>query len=223
MDLQIRTISGDEFLPYMRAIDAAFSETASDEDIERERRMAEMDRCFAAFDGPEIVGTAAAFTMPMTVPGGEIEIGFVTMVAVRPTHRRRGVNTALMRRQLEDARERGEAVEVLFASEGGIYGRYGYGLATFGLSIEIETARSAFVRGSESTGELRMVPRDAAEEAILAVNEATRLDRPGMVQLDERRLDYMLSHEHGPEKDVPSLFVLHEAVDGVDGYAVYKV
>ena len=75
MDLQIRPISEDEFLPYMRAIDAAFSETASDEDIERERRMAEVDRCFAAFDGPEIVGTAAAFTMPMTVPGAEIEIG----------------------------------------------------------------------------------------------------------------------------------------------------
>ncbi|MGH3141719.1 MAG: GNAT family N-acetyltransferase, partial [Gaiellales bacterium] len=111
MDLQIRTIAEDEFLPYMRAIDAAFSETASDEDIERERRMAEMDRCFAAFDGPEIVGTAAAFTMPMTVPGAEIEIGFVTMVGVRPTHRRRGVNTALMRRQLDDAHERGEAVE----------------------------------------------------------------------------------------------------------------
>ena len=68
-----------------------------------------------------------------------------------------------------------------------------------------------------------MVPRDAAEKAILAVNEATRLDRPGMVRLDERRLDYMLSHEHGPEKDLPSLFVLHEAADGVDGFAVYKV
>ena len=115
----------------MRAIDAAFSETASDEDIERERRMAEVDRCFAAFDGPEIVGTAAAFTMPMTVPGAEIEIGFVTMVAVLPTHRRRGVNTALMRRQLDEAHERGEVVEVLHASEGGIYGRYGYGLATY--------------------------------------------------------------------------------------------
>jgi hypothetical protein len=68
----------------MRAIDAAFSETASDEDIERERRMAEVDRCFAAFDGPGIVGTAAAFTMPMTVPGAEIEIGFVTMVPSGP-------------------------------------------------------------------------------------------------------------------------------------------
>jgi predicted acetyltransferase len=144
-------------------------------------------------------------------------------VAVRPTHRRRGVNTALMRRQLDEAHERGEVVEVLHASEGGIYGRYGYGLATYGLSIEIETARSGFVPGSEPAGELRLVPRDAAEKAILAVNEATRLDRPGMVRLDERRLDYMLSHEHGPEKDLPSLFVLHEAADGVDGFAVYKV
>ncbi|MGH2635577.1 MAG: GNAT family N-acetyltransferase, partial [Actinomycetota bacterium] len=132
MDVQIRTITEDEFAAYGRAVEAAFSEAVSDEDVERERRLAELDRSFAAFDGPEIVGTAAAFTMPMSVPGGEIEVGYVTAVGVKPTHRRRGINTQLMRRQLEDARDRGELVEVLYASEGGIYGRFGYGLATLG-------------------------------------------------------------------------------------------
>jgi predicted acetyltransferase len=68
-----------------------------------------------------------------------------------------------------------------------------------------------------------LVERDRAVEAILAVNEAMRLVRPGMVGLDEVRLDYDLTHEHGPEKDVPSMFALHEGDDGVDGYVVYKV
>ena len=90
MDLQIRTISEDELDAYFRATEAAFSSVATDQDLERERKMAEPDRCFAAFDGPEIVGTAGAYTMPMTIPGGEMEVGFVTAVGVRPTHRRRG-------------------------------------------------------------------------------------------------------------------------------------
>ena len=223
MDLQIRTISGDELDAYFRATEAAFSSVATDQDLERERKMAEPDRCFAAFDGPEIVGTAGAYTMPMTIPGGEMEVGFVTAVGVRPTHRRRGVNTQLMRRQLDDARARGEAVDVLYASEGGIYGRYGYGLATFGLSFEIETARAAFVRGYAPAGEIRQVEQDEVVKTILAVNDANRLLRPGMVRLDERQLEYWLTHEHGENKKVPSLFVLHESEDGTDGYAVYKV
>lgn len=223
MDVEIRTIAEDELDTYFRAMEAAFSSLPSDADLERERTMAEADRCFAAFDGPEIVGTAGAYTMPMTVPGGELEVGFVTAVGVRPTHRRRGINTRLMRAQLDDARERGEALEVLYASEGGIYGRYGYGLATFGLSFEIETTRAAFVRGYAPAGEIRLVERDEAIEAILAINDAGRGMRPGMVHLDERRLEYDLGHEHGEERNIPSLFVLHEGDEGLDGYAVYRM
>lgn len=223
MDLRIRTISEGELDAYFRATEAAFSSVATDEDLERERTMVEPDRCFAAFDGPEIVGTAGAFTMPMTIPGGAIEVGFVTAVGVRPTHRRRGVNTRLMRAQLDDARTRGEPVEVLHASEGGIYGRYGYGLATFGLSFEIETARAAFVRGYTPAGPIRLVEHDEAVKAILAINDANRGARPGMIHLDERRLEYEIGHEHGEEKKVPSVFALHDGDDGIDGYAVYKV
>ena len=222
MDVQIRTITEDEFAAYARAVEAAFSEAVSDEDIERERRLAELDRSFAAFDGPEIVGTAAAFTMPMSVPGGEIEVGYVTAVGVKPTHRRRGINTQLMRRQLEDARDRGELVEVLYASEGGIYGRFGYGLATLGLAIDAESSRSAFVRGYEPSGSIRLVEREAAIKDVLAVHDAVRPTRPGMVQLDEDRLEYGL-HEHGPDREAPRFFALHEGDRGVDGYTIYRV
>jgi predicted acetyltransferase len=222
MDLQIRTISEDELPAFVRATEAAFSSVASPEDIDRERLLAEPDRCFAAFDGPELVGTAGAFTMPMTVPGGEIEVGYVTAVGVLPTHRRRGVNTMLMRGQLDDARDRGELVEVLYASEGGIYGRYGYGIGTLGLTLDVESAYTSFVRGFEPAGRVRLVERETAVKQILAVHEATRRLRPGMVGLDERRLEYGLrEHEHDPK--VPSTFVVHEDDDGVDGYAVYTV
>jgi predicted acetyltransferase len=223
MDIEIRAIAEDGLDAFFRATESASSSVASDDDLERERTLAEPDRCFAAFDGPEIVGTAGAYTMPMTIPGGETEVGFVTAVGVRPTHRRRGINTELMRRQLDDARRRGEVVSVLHASEGGIYGRFGYGLATFGLSFEVETARSAFVRGYAPAGEIRAVERADAVKEILSINEANRVLRPGMVRLDERRLEYALGHEHGDERKIPSMFVLHVGDDGTDGYAVYKV
>lgn len=222
MDVEIRTISEDKFAGYLRAAELAFSDVPTDEDLERERVLVEYERSYAAYDGPEIVGTAAVFTMPMTVPGGEIEVGYLTAVGVRPTHRRRGINTQLMRRQLDDAHERGELVDVLYASEGGIYGRYGYGLGTFGAEIEIESSRSAFVRGYAPSGTIRLVERDDAMKEVLAVHETARLTRPGMVQLDERRLGYVL-HEHGPDATLPQMVVLHDGGDGVDGFAVYHV
>src|SRR3972149_4958127 len=99
MDLQFRTISEAEFADYARAVEAAFSEAPTDEDLERERRLAVLDRCFGAFDGAEIVGTTALLPIPMALPGNEIEGGAVTAVGVKPTHRRRGVNAGLVRPQ----------------------------------------------------------------------------------------------------------------------------
>jgi len=223
MDLRIRAISKDEFVPFITVAGTASGEEPDPAEVERERTMAEPDRCLAAFDGPQIVGTAGVFTMPMTCPGGELEVGFLTNVGVLPTHRRRGINTRLMRRQLDDAHDRGEPVSILYASEGGIYGRYGFGLGTWGLVIDIETSRSAFVRGHASSGSMRLVDREEAVKAILAINGSTRSDRPGMIHLDERRLRYVLGHEHGDEKERPTFFAVHETDDGVDGSVVYKI
>jgi predicted acetyltransferase len=218
----IRTISEDEFPAYVRANVAAFGDVAKEEDIERERRLSRMDRCLAAFDGTEIVGTAAAFEMPMTIPGGDLAVGFVTMVGVKPTHRRRGINTQLMRAQLDDCHEREEAVAILYASEGGIYGRYGYGLATFGLDLRADSGSADFVRGYRPSGGVRLVERDEAIKDVLSVLEAIRAQRPGMVGLNEDRFEYAM-HEHGEDAKLPRLFALHEGDGGVDGYAMYRV
>src|SRR5580765_5779436 len=128
MDIRIRRITDDEFEPFLLASELASSDVPDPDEIERERSIAEPERNFAAFDGPDIVGTAGAFTMPITVPGGELVVGYPTLVGVLPTHRRRGIAAALMRALLDDAHERGELLSVLYASEGGIYGRYGFGL-----------------------------------------------------------------------------------------------
>jgi predicted acetyltransferase len=222
MDIAIRTIGEDEFEAYMNAAEAAFGGFVEPGDLQRERSIAELDRTFAAHDGEQIVGTAAVVTMPMTVPGADLQVGFVTAVGVVPTHTRRGINTALMRRTLEDARDRGEAVDVLFASEGSIYGRFGYGMAAPELRLDARTTHAGFVRGYQPSGSIRLASQQEGMDAILLVHGTARRGRPGSIELTPTRLTYAL-HDHGEDKGKPRFFALHEGPDGVDGYLVYRV
>src|SRR5581483_4999816 len=106
------------------------------------RELTEPDRAIGVWDGDVCVGTAGAFRFRLTVPGGgAVPAAGVTMVSVAATHRRRGVLTSMMRRQLADIRSWEEPLAVLTASEPAIYGRFGYGAATFQLGAEIDTSR----------------------------------------------------------------------------------
>src|SRR6266581_4264060 len=73
----------------------------------------EFGRTLAAFDGDTIVGGTGAFSFQMRVPGAMAAVAGVSLVAVLPSHRRQGILSALMRRQLADVSERGEAVAEL--------------------------------------------------------------------------------------------------------------
>jgi predicted acetyltransferase len=222
MDVEVRTIVEDEFEPWMRAIETAFGGHLRPEDVENERKVIEPARCLAAFDGVDIVGCASSVVFEMTVPGGTVPTVGVTGVGVKPTHRRRGVNTALMRRQIDDLRGEGHALAALFASEGGIYGRFGYGLASFAGSIEIETSRSAYVRGVELDGSFRLLERAEAKESFLSVYDRVRLGRPGAMAMTPDWFDYEFADKHfGEERHF--FFAIHEAGDGPDAYAAYTV
>lgn len=92
---------------------------------------------------PELVGTAGSFTSSLTVPGGaQVPMAAVTDVGVLPTHTRRGLASALLRRQLQQAVDRGEVVATLRASEATIYERFGYGIASATAAVEVDVARA---------------------------------------------------------------------------------
>jgi predicted acetyltransferase len=223
VDFRIRGIREDELEAWIHATELAFSDRLDHEEIEVERSVAEVDRSMAAFDGEDIVGTAAAVSLQMAVPGGRVlPVAGVTMVGVRPTHRRRGINTTLMRRLLEQARERGEPLSALFASESSIYGRFGYGLASFSCAIDLETDRAAFVPSYRPTGRVRLQPRDEAIPTLVEVYGRSRHARPGTIDMDERRFRWWL-HPHHWEKDDPAFVAVHEGADGPDAYALYHV
>ncbi|MEV5959701.1 GNAT family N-acetyltransferase [Streptomyces sp. NPDC051987] len=181
---ELRVLRPEEFDGWWDHLVRAFGAgPASAEERDLDRSLTEPERSLAAWDGSELVGTAGAFGFRMTVPGGAVlPTAGITMVSVAATHRRRGVLTSMMRRQLDDIREWGEPLAALTASEPAIYGRFGYGAATFQLQAEIDTSRVT-LDVPAGTGDVRLRYADPAEvlDACEAVYAELVPRRPGML------------------------------------------
>ena len=130
MDFEVRAVTDEEYGPWARAISLGWGNHPREDDIARWRPTIDLDRTVGAFDAGKPVGGFCTIPCEMIVPGGSLTIAGVTNVAVQPTHRRRGMLTAMMAHQRRDIHRRGEALSGLFASEGVIYGRFGYGTGT---------------------------------------------------------------------------------------------
>ena len=224
MDIRIRPIEPDELASFTTTTEASFGEHPTPGSIERWRTVFEFDRSLAAFDRTAIVGTTGLLTLTLTTPGGEAPMAGVTAVGVLPSHRRRGILTALMRQQLDDIRERGEPLAGLWASEGTIYGRFGYGLATLGIRIEADRDRTTFVNQVDDPGSLEMVDHDEALREMPAVFERCRPRRAGMLTMNEAMWTSEftdLEHHRGGASAL--FYVLHRSAGGVDGYLTYRV
>lgn len=143
MTTDVRVLAEAEWDAWYETLELAFGGVAeSAEERELWRALTECDRSIGVWDGEACVGTAGAFSFRVVVPGGAlVDAAGVTMVGVAATHRRRGILTSMMRRQLDDVRAAGEPLAVLTASEPVIYGRFGYGAATQQLKADIDTTR----------------------------------------------------------------------------------
>jgi predicted acetyltransferase len=204
---------------------AAFGETVDEAETADNERLFEADRRLGAFDGDVCVGTAGAFSHRLTIPGGEVASCGVTAVGVIPTYRRRGVLTELMRYQLDDAVTRGEPVAALFASEGAIYGRYGYGMATFFGSWQLERTRSAFRDPVQPEGVIRAIDLDGAKRLFPPVYELLRATWPGFYNRTEAWWDVEVLNDRERRRRgaSPAYRVVHEAEGQVEGYAIYRL
>jgi predicted acetyltransferase len=222
MDIEIRTIGDGEREEWVRAGDASFSEILKEDEVAALLPTLETDRSFAALDGDRIVGTAATITSRMVVPGGaRIPTAAVTMVGVSPTHRRRGINTSMMSAILEQAAERAEPIAALFASEGAIYGRFGYGLSAYLGEFQAESARMQYVRGYQPQGRTELVSREEAMPLIGRIYDAAL--RPGGVERSAILRDHRFAPV-GEDKDKSWFYAVHRAEDGEpDAYAVYSM
>jgi predicted acetyltransferase len=176
-------ISPDEVPAFVEGLYTAFHRDVPPHHIERWQRVLEPERVLALRDRGMIVAGAGIFSRRLTVPGGEVPLAAVTLVAVRATHRRRGMLTTLMRRQLADVHEAGrEAVAALWATEPVIYGRFGYGMAALAAQIEVSKREARLRRTSAAQVDL-LAPADALD-AMQRVYEEVRPRVPGMLGRD---------------------------------------
>ncbi|MCX2179859.1 GNAT family N-acetyltransferase [Streptomyces sp. SKN60] len=230
MTTELRVLDAAEWDDWYTVLERAFGGVPeADEERKLWQELTEHERFLGAWDGDRCVGTAGAFSFRLSVPGGRVvPAAGVTMVSVAGTHRRRGILTSMMRRQLEDVRSWGEPLAVLTASEPVIYGRFGYGAATFAAHATIDTTRVRLEvpEGPEGVDgiALRVTTPTEALDATEAVYAKLVAGRPGML---ERRPGWERLGLLDPPGDragaSPRLCVLAERDGEVVGYAHYAV
>jgi len=241
MEIEIRPVAAEEVDAFIRAVPGAaglptwepepaawwtgpgnsspFSSRISDKELARYRsEVRELDRTQAAFADGKLVGTSGLYTLEVTVPGSRpVAMGGVTSVGVLPTHRRRGLLRGMMRAMLDDCHTRGEVLAGLSASEGGIYGRYGFGPATGTVRWELDRAKARLASGrTEWPGRLELVDGAALAAAAPALYDRVRQTRVGQVSASPGT--WTSSTQGGNRR-----FVLNYGLDGaVDGAAIYR-
>lgn len=219
--LPMRSITAEEYPAFATAVETAFALEARPADIALWRRITELDRTVAAFDGSRIVATGTADSLEVTVPGGAaVRMAGITAIGTLPTHRRRGLLTRTMRRLLDDARDRGEPLAGLWASEAVIYGRFGFGWAASGLHVTVDTRRAAFTAPPDLRGRMRLLDEAEARAMLPRIYEQARPGTPGMLSRSSARWEWAFHDPEHLREGAGRQFIV---ADRDRGYARYRV
>jgi predicted acetyltransferase len=223
-DIIIRAVTTDEYPAFATAVIEGFSEDLPGKDFpEILEKVLPPDRTLAAFDGDTIVGTFGGFELDLTVPGGKVKMEGTTVVTVFPTHRRMGLLNDMMVQHLDNAVANEFPVAGLWASESGIYGRFGYGIATYAATRNLDGPVLQFRDGVDVDRVRRITPEQAADRLPPVFDRVCRKS-PGMfARSDVWWEQEILRDEEWMRRGRTShRIVIHEDADRADGYAIYR-
>ena len=173
-----------------------------------------------ACDGDDVVGTSHYLDLRLTVPGGAVlPVAGVTFVAVAPTHRRRGILRTMYTELHSRIADAGFPIAGLTASEGGIYGRFGYGPATIEQEFSVDRRFARFRDDAPDPGGVRMVKPADHRDDLAEIYERWRLRTPGGLVRPKALWDELLADRQWVRRGGTEWFAfLHP-----DGYALYRV
>jgi predicted acetyltransferase len=173
-----------------------------------------------ACDGDDVVGTSHYLDLRLTVPGGAVlPVAGVTFVAVAPTHRRRGILRTMYTELHSRIADAGFPIAGLTASEGGIYGRFGYGPATIEQEFSVDRRFARFRDDAPDPGGVRMVKPADHRDDLAEIYERWRLRTPGGLVRPKALWDELLADREWVRRGGTEWFAfLHP-----DGYAMYRV
>lgn len=204
----------------------------------RERSLATYETDGRIFTGAYQTGSVAPSSLPADVPvatfgtfrktinvgfGRMLEAQLVTAVTVRTSHRRRGLLRRMMTEDLQSAKGDGIAVAALTASEGSIYGRFGYGVASLERTLKVDTTARFSLR-HQPTGTVEVADPKVLLEVAPAVFDRVHRHTPGSIGRQDWYRQLASGSIGRDGKEDPAIKVaLHYGPDGgIDGYVSYK-
>ena len=118
--------------------------------------------------------------LKLTVPGGAVlPAAGITWVGVAPTHRRRGLLRAMYTELHQRFADAGYPIAGLTATEGGIYGRFGYGPATVETELTVDRRFARFHHDAPDPGGVRMVRPGEHRDEFAAIYDRYRRRHTG--------------------------------------------
>ena len=220
----IRPIRADELEAWFAAFGTAFYVWPSDPAASAEfrRPTLDLDRTIGAFEGDTIVGTFRTFPTLLTLPGNaRVSVNAVSGVSVRPTHRRRGTLRLMAGDDTRRAAARGDAASILISAEWPIYGRFGYGPATWFAEWTLPVRATGFA--VEPVGSVEVVDLATAPELLPDLYDRCAASQPGEIarRLQRWDLDLGIVEFPGRPRWRGSIAIHRDAAGEPDGYARY--
>ncbi len=224
MGYAVRTGAATDLEPVMELLFTAFHNDTDDlEAVEAARLVFEPERSLLAVDDEDgqLLAHVSAFSRSLSVPGGvAVPAAFVSMVSVAPHARRRGLASELLIRQMH---EMPEPLAVLWASEGRIYQRFGYGCAARQVALSVDAREIRLNAPRAPHSRIRAGKAPALRKEMTEIYEAVRLQRPGWADRTEAWWDYLLAEIKSRRAGhTARQAIVHEGPSGVDGYALFR-
>ena len=226
MKVDIRHITPNEEEEYLKIVYTVFGMQPFQDYLERRKHTMEIDRCLAAFVDGKIVGANGVLTFTLSVPGGIVKAGGIIDVVVYPTHRRQGIMSKIMKKQLNEILQKDEPIAFLYSADSGTYGRFGFGLATLQESWEIQRHDTKFRKtliDFDSVGNIEMVSSEEISNLMPEIFELAWNQRPGMIKRERSRWNRLkLEMER---KDIPGIssYALFKKNGKYEGYINYRL
>ncbi|MFI9806640.1 GNAT family N-acetyltransferase [Streptomyces sp. NPDC052301] len=225
----VRTVTEADFEDWHRALNTGFLQPPvfTPEQIEARRRQFVPGRLLGAFDNGRCVATFRSFAQELTAVGGApVPADAISNVTVSPTHRRRGLLSRMMGQDLAAAKERGDVVATLIAAEYPIYGRYGFGPATWTTRWAVEVTRAGLDprwSGPVDGGRIDLVDGEDVRKLGPELYERFRRAQPGAVSRDELWWQVHTGAVRFHDTWTEPFYAVHRAADGeVQGLVSYK-
>ncbi|MFE1406355.1 GNAT family N-acetyltransferase [Streptomyces sp. NPDC058770] len=232
MPLDLRTLDESDFPDWLRAVNTGFLRppTVTEQEIGNRLLHTDLSRTRGVFDDGRCVATFRSFAQELTAVGGAaVRADAISNVTVSPTHRRRGLLGRMVADDLAAAKERGEVVATLIAAEYPIYGRYGFGPATWTTEWEIDVSRSGLdlrrpVPSGADGGRIDLVTGAEVRKLGPAIHDRLRARRHGAINRDARWWELTTGENRPrPEPWTEPFYAVHRDADGEpDGLMAYR-